>query len=766
MIGEREKFTKTMNYGSLTGRSYDILGNDIEAFYDASNDLVFVLDKTLNQNKPNVLLVINPVGDKKWDEILSGQYGVDLETIRPKQDNKYQKLDIEYSGLNVYRKLIDAFVSGDLLDEHITQLNILRDSAIRHSAMVRLNMSNEVISRTNVTIVKTKESIVRLQERLKTLRNRLAEQKKEIGRVSTKQSASKILKTESMIDATNEKLKRAKKRLESAQKRLEIATIDAELASNVLNQPALEIVDNVKNEPLAILPKYEIQSVNPDSNEGGEMLLESDTDKDDTMDTEKKYLDNDDEVNGGEVKPLLDKDPEIINEDIAFKPITFDAPNLPVPESKEEKEEDVPKFDFDIQSFSEPEIKSDVELETDIEPTEDSATESEKIDAEPENRPVLESITPIAVEELDKIADTDTHNTDNTVDDDITDFDAPALDGGVEQITDENVTVEQNYVPKSPIVEKESNDEYKETSESEKYTESAKESYENNGGENIIRPVPPVVPQVSSDRDVKPIVNYETDTSKSKPSGVYYLLLLILIVLSVFTLWLYQKNMGNGKPLFGGGDTKNTAVVETINADKNIADTDVNDGFLDNGLGIGNNKEQVSDNQIEQSKEIVPVQPVRQEPSEPIIIGAVPAHVSTFSGVQSVAEEPKKVSPEDVIMSKPIYGVAEKNDEMFVYEEESENVNAVPVVEDVVETVYYEDMADDAGFYDTDFVEETAEPENTPKQETTVVETVVKPEPEHVVYDGDEIYDDGMFYEEGFDEEEAMYQDGYDGYEE
>ena len=94
MIGERDDVINETEYGTLNMRSYDIDGNAINAFYDDSDDLIFVLDNTVNQNKPNVLLVINPMGDKKWDEILSGEYGIDLETIRPKQDNKYQKLDI------------------------------------------------------------------------------------------------------------------------------------------------------------------------------------------------------------------------------------------------------------------------------------------------------------------------------------------------------------------------------------------------------------------------------------------------------------------------------------------------------------------------------------------------------------------------------------------------------------------------------------------------------------------------------------------------
>ena len=204
MIGEREDFQQETDYGTLIMRPYDIDGNDIKAFYDSADDLIFVLDSTINESKPNVLLVINPDGDKKWDEILSGEYGVDLETIRPKQDNKYQKLDIEYSGLGVYDNLINAYNAGESLEENLNQLAILRDSAARHSAVVRLNAANEMIAKTNVTIVKTKETIVRLQERLKTLRAKLVATKKEIGKVSTKQSASKILKIESQIEAVTE----------------------------------------------------------------------------------------------------------------------------------------------------------------------------------------------------------------------------------------------------------------------------------------------------------------------------------------------------------------------------------------------------------------------------------------------------------------------------------------------------------------------------------------------------------------------------------
>ena len=101
---------------------YDIAGNAIRAYYDGSDNLIFVLDETVNSDKPNVLLVIDSFDGRKWDDVLANDYGVDLETVRPKRDNKYQKLDIEYGGLDVYADLISANESGDDLSGAIANL--------------------------------------------------------------------------------------------------------------------------------------------------------------------------------------------------------------------------------------------------------------------------------------------------------------------------------------------------------------------------------------------------------------------------------------------------------------------------------------------------------------------------------------------------------------------------------------------------------------------------------------------------------------------
>ena len=623
MIGEREDIVNETEYGTLNMRSYDIDGNAINAFYDDSDDLVFVLDNTINQNKPNVLLVINPMGDKKWDEILSGEYGVDLETIRPKQDNKYQKLDIEYSGLSVYENLINAYIAGDDLSEHLNQLNILRDSAARHSAMIRLNVANETIAKTNVTIVKTKETIVRLQERVKTLRAKLSAQKKEIGKVPTKQSASKILKLESQIDATNEKLKRAKKRLDSAQKRLEVATVDAELASDLLNQPALEIQQNPKpSKPVMVAPKYEVEKFEPAKDKSDD----DDFDYDDE-DIEDEIADEDDEdINAdSDIKPLFDKDPEILNEDIAFKPITFDAPSLNI-SAPEEKE---PVFNSESISETVPEIETETPIFTP--PLEDNSVlesmvpvrEEESLPTVPEQRPVLESMTPVA---------------------------------------DLEPVVEQPNLEPQPAV----NDE-------PQYSQP-------------VMPVPPVVPPV---RSVD--ISVSEQNNRSKPTFIYYLLLVILIVLSVFTLWLYQKHVGTNKPLLAAVVEEKVVEEQPVPVSEEIvapaettetvqvieeADSEPEEFvFAEDEEPSEPAVEPVAEEVIEEPAESV-VEEMKEEPAEPVIMDSVPAKVMTSGGFVG-DEEPVDENIEEITVNKPVYDVGSKNDDMVVsasndYPEESD----------------------------------------------------------------------------------------------
>ena len=704
MIGENTSSLQETEYGTLIMRSYDIEGNNIDAFYDDADDLVFVLDNTINPNKPNVLLVINPEGDKKWDEILSGEYNVDLETIRPKQDNKYQKLDIEYSGLAVYENLIKAYNAGDELEDSLNQLNILRDSAARHSAMTRLNVANETISKTNATIVKTKESIVRLQERLKTLRAKLSNAKKEIGRVNTKKSASQILRLESQIEATNEKLKRAKKRLESAQKRLEIATVDAELASNLLNQPSAEIKQYVKNKPLAVAQKYEVQTTDDiqDFDEKDTKPMQ-DTEKD-SFDEEIAEENEDvvsDEDFDNDVKPLLSEDPNIVDDNIAFKPIDFNVAGIP------EVSNDV--------------LNTPSVLENNIDNTNKEMS-----------RPVLESFTPLPQEN---------HSADISLTNQET-FEQSEKPELSYANFDLDKDADNNFADEQP--------EFTENAEMEEKTTFEVQEPEQNAVpiENVVRPVPPA----PIDKPVVPVVQqYDGDVKSEKSTFVYYLLLIVLIVVSVFTLWLYQKKMGTMQPnglLVEQVATqqeepvkKEVVVEQQSNVAESVTAEPTEIGFLDEKTVV----------EPEPVVESVKAVAEKAEPKEPVIMGTVSEKISAFADVQEPDIEPEEqkpvVSEESVILRKPAYGTGAKYDDMFVYEEVAEEPDQQAGLVDVSESpVIYQGEYDDALVYD----EEISDEEYTTEYPA-------------VNYNAQDI---GFYDDEFYDPEEAAYQAGDTGYDE
>ena len=691
MIGEREDLEQQVQYGSLVMRAYDIDGNEISAFYDSSDNLVFVLDNTINSHKPNILLVINPVADKKWDEILSGDYGVDLETIRPKQDNKYQKFDIEYSGLSVYDSLIRAYNNGDSLEESLNQLMILRDSAARHSAMTRLNAANEIISKTNATIVKTKESIVRLQARIKTLRAKLGEAKKGIGREPTKQSASKILKLESQIEAANEKLKRANERLKSAQRRLETATVDAELASQLLNQPSAEIKQITKKQAPVVVPatrksvvkkqpepeieeEYEEEDSVDMDNKVNDVVKEETT-TEETEITDEDYKEEDTE----KVEPLFKEDPQILNDDIAFKPISFEAPAVPEI----------------TQSDKTPDLDADMMITEEVTTEEDEDKKEEK--QEKEQSSVLDSIMPVPVPD-----------------------DVPAPVSEPER--KETEFAEEEIVEQEPVFEnfekdeseKDEKDNVEEPLKLEVVEENTRQyepvpgkeitefTEEISNNENVaVPPVPPVAPVLPQNISNMAMVE---DVEPRRPRFFYYFLLLVLIVLAVFTLWLYQKNIKPSMPVLAASvektelpKEKNTVFKKTnqkvktskqikapvTKRDRNI---DVESAFLD--------EEPVQVSVDKPKEKIIESAPVIKEEVKTTTVApetesAVPVR-TLASGLAVEEEVAKGVSEEDVLASKPEYQPGSKYDEMFVADENAETTDFADEVEYVEQDVVYE----------------------------------------------------------------------------
>ena len=650
----------------LTQKEYKISGNDFKAFYDAAGKLVFVIDATIDDRKNNVLLVINPVGDRKWDDILSNDYGVALETIRPKKDNKYQKLDIEYSGLAVYDDLIHAFEDGEDINGLLNDLVVFRDASIRRSAQERLEIAEDKAEKTRETIEKTNATIADLQSKLKILRTTLSQQRKQIGKEPTKKSAAKILRTEAQIDATNEKLRRAKKRLNNAQRRLVVAEEDAELAreilarkpitgENVKSQSKPKNLPAVKSESDALVVKQLVEVPEKEEPQPEEEFKPVEVVKKEdyqeeytgTEEAETKTMAED------EIQPLFDKDPGIIDEEIAFKPISFDddikASNKE--EIVENYEKSVPEEGFAEElSFAPPVAKKEeVQEETDfiapidIKPIADVQDTSEKT-------PVLDSI---------KAVDSIQNNY----------FD-------IKEDSDKNLSAEEFMRP-APIV-----------------------SEQDAAQKDDIAVAP-----VSSDaRPVSPITGNAAPVTPTqrKPTTLYYVMLILLIILSVFTLWLYQKNAGDKTPDLIAPVVTQTEVIDNT---QSVSEDELTESPFIPAVPTPVEEQEPVQETVEEvsavSETLTPAQPEVVEP-EPVVIEPVqedvvveeePVVEETIKEttvvqpmVEPVAppyEEPAPVieSEEEIIASKPAYNVSQ-NEKMFVSGSEYDD-SATYVNEDV-----------------------------------------------------------------------------------
>jgi len=278
-------FNNSKYTDKIMTESFNISGNKFSAFYDADHKLIFVLDETHTENTPNILLVIAEREGRKWDDILSNDYKMDLEDVRPKKDNKYQKLDINYTGLPVYGQLIADYKTGGAIDTALDNLNKFRITVGQELALARLNAAMREIEISTETIRKTEESLIKLHSHIKALKTKLRKIRSEVGKKPTKESAAKILKIQSQIDKANEKEKRAKARLRRAKKRQEDAKNDSIAARNTLK------ATNTVQDLINIEKSQEPQMAD-------------------------------------EPKPLFNKDPEIIDDKIAFQPIGFEMPSF------------------------------------------------------------------------------------------------------------------------------------------------------------------------------------------------------------------------------------------------------------------------------------------------------------------------------------------------------------------------------------------------------------------------------------------------------
>ncbi|MBO4626113.1 MAG: hypothetical protein J5679_02435 [Alphaproteobacteria bacterium] len=595
---------------SLTQIDYDIAGNSFRAYYDKSHNLVFVLDETITGDKPNVLLVIDSFDGRKWDDVLANDYHVDLETVRPKRDNKYQKLDIEYGGLDVYANLISADESGGDVDDALGGLTSFRAMAVRRSATERLNAAEETISKSHDTIERTNESINELRSKMKDLRNKLVKQRGSIGREPTKASAAKILKIEAQIDATNEKLARAKKRLTSAQHRLSNAEDDAEIARAILARDVPVAKTSKKASRVPAVQKPQSIAVTRDVPE------DEDMDEDEVKD---------------DVKPLFDKDPENLDDTIAFKPIDFGTPELPKPTEKQITSS-VPDDEIAPAPLS---FTPPVSQPGDQDDFDDAV-------AEEAPTPMLDSLSPVSTETS-----------------------APK-------------------VPLAPIPEP-----VEETAEPVPVDETT--------------PAAPEVPVVAS-RPLPPVVenNMPVAEKPQKTTLLYYVMLVLLIILSIGTLWIYQKKTADNVPDLA--KTTAQTVVDTEMLTPQPADTMVVTETPTPFIASTNvvkattepeTKKVVVDVETEAADVPVAVEEVSVA-VEPVVVATPTPDVaqepmdepvieeSPFIELEPVAKyepEPANVpSAAEVMASKPGYNVSQ-NEKMFVAADNYETETGIPVCE-------------------------------------------------------------------------------------
>ncbi|MCM1294893.1 MAG: hypothetical protein NC311_05050 [Muribaculaceae bacterium] len=669
MSSERESLpilqnnTSNGGAGALTPVDYDIAGNSFRIYYDAEGTPVFVLDGTQSARKPNVMLVIPATDNRKWDEILSVDWGVDLETVRPRKDNKYQKLDIEYNNLDAYLELVDAYETNSDMADALANLDAFRVAAVRRVALERLDMALDTAERARETIEKTTDTINGLNVRVKELRAKLNQQKKSIGKEPTKQSASKILRSDAQIDATNEKISRAQRRLTNAQRRLVAAEDDASAA-----QALLDITDSVVVAPHHGVGRPAPHDVIPVTSPPVPVIADTEQTK---IITEPKA-----EIMAAEedVKPLFDTDPEILDEEIAFKPIDFGVSSTPVApapdmttDGRENAETDVAPAPL---SFVPP-------VAPDVMPNNDFAPISGVPDVP--SAPVLDSMRPVDVNPQPAPSYQPTPQPAPYVDNRA--FAAAAADAPIVQQPVQNPVP---YSDVSPVA--------------------AAPAYQPKPA-----PIPDVsvAPNASGFRPVSPIRGNTVASGGVQPQKskfLYYVMLVMLIVLSVFTLWLYQRSTSQNIP--------ELAATTSGGASDNDVASQGDNPF------IGANTESEKVAPVVVSEPVVEPEPepiVEPEPvAEPEPVVDVPEPMPDPEPVPTVAEPEPVSEPEpvpetsvevenpfltpavektdikpiitDALINKPIYNVSQ-HENMFIAAPDYET----DARDDAATNVYYTD---------------------------------------------------------------------------
>jgi hypothetical protein len=226
---------------------------------------------TQDEILPNVLLVIRDREGRKWDDILANDFGINPEVVRPRAENKYRKLDIDYDALDSYNAAILTGGAAELKRERL-------DIAAKQREF-RLSEAEHDIGLARATAQEANKTIAALDEFISLQKEKLKAVKKNLGKEPPKDSAAKILRYEARIDRADAKKSRALRRLRRAEKRID---------------SALKLVNNYQNN---FIPKGEA------------------------------------EMNDNDVKPLFTENPNIMDTENAFKPVSFGdlAPAADIP---------------------------------------------------------------------------------------------------------------------------------------------------------------------------------------------------------------------------------------------------------------------------------------------------------------------------------------------------------------------------------------------------------------------------------------------------
>ena len=353
-----------------------------------------------------------------------------------------------------------------------------------------------------------------------------------------------------------------------------------------------------------------------------------------------------------DVKPLFDQDPKILDDQIAFKPIDFG--NVPMVEPENpvavRPEPQMPAVQSEPQMPAVVEQKSSDAL---IQPltftppvsydeTSDVIEEydDEIVDDESDvpGESVLDAMTPVASEEVKFVSD----------------------DAFDDLATKENVPAP---IDVKPVVE-----------EDDAYVVAPVDT------ENMVRPESPQVDDVP----VESVMAVENKSAKT--TLVYYGMLLILIILSIFTLWTYQRSANDNLPELGA-----KAVVEEPIAEPEVA---VQEDLLFFEEPVVAEPEPVpvvesvvvEPEPVVESEPVPVVDTVTEPVSEPesvpvaesVVVEPAPVVEPDVSVVVNpdVVIEPDIPTEEEILASKPAYGVSQQ-DKMFVASPEYETAEVV-----------------------------------------------------------------------------------------